>query len=157
MRPHSAVQKYRNSSPEANPDPEISRALFFGEPPAVATVRTLAYLIRGVSVALMGLAPEAWIALQQTESMQALLASVGELRATTAAMSEARDITAAAPTCLLATTHDALREYRRRLQFLAANLRFTDCGSRELLAEILNFDRWQAVHRSRCQECRGVR
>jgi hypothetical protein len=130
-----------------------SRALFYGESPAVST---MARQVRAISAALMALQPETWAALQRTEEMIALLKAASELRATAAAMSGVGDPagSSAAPSCPVARLREGLREHRRRLRFLAENLQFTDRGARELLSEILLFDRWMGAHVARCPECR---
>lgn len=167
MHHHSAtpMSKYPKPTPEATPANRaaISRAVFFGErgesqpePSPLDTVEMAANLVRELSAFLMLLSPETWAAVHDTEQVQELAAAVDELKITAAAMrgDPPRNGTS---TCLPAQVRDALRTYRRRLQFLAVNLRFTDPGARELLAEILHFDRWQAAHLLRCPACGGAR
>ncbi|HET7216356.1 MAG TPA: hypothetical protein VFL79_22400 [Terriglobia bacterium] len=159
---HAPSSKYRNSSPEASPANQaaISRALFFGERgesqpgrSPLDTVEMAANLVRELSAFLMLLSPETWAVVHDTEQVQELASAVDELKVTVAAMrgEAAGDGTS---TCLPSQVRHALRTYRRRLQFLAVNIQLSDPGARELLTEVLSFDRWYAAHLQRCQDCR---
>lgn len=158
MRSPSAAKTYRKGSPQA------TSALFFGElsqsqqrdRSPLDTVEMTSSLVRELSASLMLLAPETWAAVHESEQLSELAAAGDELKVTVAAM-RGDPPSAGTATCLPAQVRDVLRQYRRRQQFAAANLRFTDPGARDLLSEILNFDRWQAAHLLRCQACGGAK
>lgn len=48
----------------------------------------------------------------------------------------------------------SLQAYRRRLVLIASNLDANNPAYRDLLSELISFDRWRADHFGRCAYCR---